>query len=47
MTKLKSWNLLKFEFKNLFKSKKVKNANATEELNFLNLSAIIVFTKLR
>ena len=35
LTKVKSRNLLKFRFKNLFKSKKIQSVNTIRKLKFL------------
>ena len=47
LAKLKSWNLPKSKSENLFKSNKVQNTSATQELNFSIYDAKIVFTKLK
>ena len=47
LTKLKSWNLLKSRFENLFKSKKIQNTRTIKKPNFLTFNAKIVFTKLK
>ena len=43
---LKSQNLPKFRFKNLFKSKKVQNTSSMKEFNFLTFNIRVAFTKL-
>ena len=47
LAKLKNQNLLKFRFKNLFRSKKIQNTRSIEESNFLTYDASVVFTKLK
>ena len=45
LAKLKSWNLLKFRSRNLFRLKKIQSTSAIEELNFLTPNTKVVFTK--
>ena len=47
LANLKSWNLPKLKFGNLFKSKKTQNASTIEECKFLTSSTLMFFIKLR
>ena len=44
---LKNWNVFKFRFRNLSKSKKIQNTGNIEKLNFIISNNNIVFIKYR
>ena len=47
LVKSKSWNLLKYNFQNLSKFKKVQVGITIGKSNLLNLGTKVIFTKLR